>query len=187
MKLLDLQEYYEKIIYFLKVKKFHDFNSTWKKNLFQMREKKEEDFMQTSMRRTESMNLKGSKIAKLLRENKEKQIQKSEEEFRKTQKTLEKIKYNNMKRDRSIEDNRKQTKEQVLDKIYKYSNSRKQLMDEAINQNYLKSCKNQDYIKTQWKMLTEKELERTEVIKEHSFLKFKSFVIFHFNIFSTNI
>jgi len=152
-----------------------------------MRDKKEEDLTNKLKGRTESMKLKGSKIAKLLRENKEKKIKKSEELFRKTQKTLEKIKFNTMKRDQSIEDNRKQTKEQVLDKLSKYSNSRKQLLDEAMDQNYLKSCKNQDYIKTQWKILTEKEVQKTEVIKEHSFLKFKSFVIFHFNIFSTNI
>jgi len=160
----------------LKVKKFKEANSKWKKNLLMMKEKQKDNAEQKLQQRAESLKIKKRVYSQVIKEREEKLIHEDKEHKQKIKNNLENIKLNNRMKLKRIDNERKQTEARLMGKHSKFSKSRLNQLEATKTMYHSKTTKSLDHLKYQWKVLSDKEIEKSETLKERAFSKFASFV-----------
>jgi len=155
-------------------------NKEWKKALILMKEKREDDVMQKTLRRSESIKNKLSLSKGILQENQAKKKEESEEQKLKIQMQFEKLRDKNLKRINSIEIARKKTDLVLKRRMLKLSEGKLKNM-EFIREKFLsrstKSCEN---IKLNLKAIYDQKIEKQHEKAEKDFLKYTEHVICFF-------
>ena len=142
-----------------------------------MKEKQQDDLLQQTMRRSESLKMKGSQFNKLLREKKENKLKEVEAHKLKIQRELENIKMKNIRRAQSIEANRQKTGHEVEDRLNKFRFIRNKNIKEIKDKFVSKANSSLTQYKVHMGILSDKEIEKEENLKEAAFMKFSKFVI----------
>jgi len=155
-------------------------NKEWKKTLFQMKEKREDNAMQKTLRRSESIQNKISSTKGLLNENRAKKKEESVEQKLKVQMQFEKLRDKNIRRENSIEMERKKTDLVLKRRMLKLSEGKHKNM-EFIREKFLsrstKSCEN---LKINLKAIYDAKIEKQHEKAEKAFFKYTEHVIYFF-------
>ena len=141
-----------------------------------MKEKQREDIQQRIQKRSESLKLKSSHAAKLIKEQKEKLGQNSEDHKLRLKSSFEQIRLNNIRQIKIENMERKHIEEKVTNRLNKFSNLRLEKLEETKTKFINRSARSEDHFKFQWKKLEEKEIEKKEYLKEKAFDKFANYV-----------
>jgi len=141
-----------------------------------MKEKQKDNAEQKLQQRAESLKIKKRVNSQILKERKEKLMHKDEEHKQKIQNALESIKLNNIRKLKHIDIERKRTETKLMQKLTKFSELRLNKLEAAKTMCHSKSTKSLDHLKYKWKVLSDKEIEKCETLKERAFSKFASFV-----------